>query len=957
MDSRIKENDNIEKVSKEKIKKKKNKKVKTEQKGFWGKNWSWLLSTGMTLVFMIALMIYNKVTPFGMSSFTLVDSIHQYVPFFSDYRDKLLSGSSLAYTWDVGMGQNFQSLLLYYMASPLNLIIVFFTRKGIITMMSCLIALKIVISSGTFAFFLSRRGGKITNNFLITALSLGYALNTYMCGYFWNLMWLDCIMIFPLIILGYENLIERKDPRLYIFALFYSMYCNYYISFIICIFLCLWFIVTGHRNFKGFILDGLKFAGCSLLAAGMAAISLFMAYLAIMKTASAGTAMPEWSWYQNFFDLLKNHLFLTKPKTMDVFDGEANLYCGTFTYMMLFVYICSNKIKLAEKIRKLLLIAFFIISMNQELLNFIWHGFHNQYGIPNRFAFLYIFVLLVIAYEAVSRIKKTNVIALAVGIILSSSFIAVLYHQVAFDGLLDDMKIMVISYLMIVVYAIFLMLRCGRIIPDWITTSAIALIFAAEIMVNAWAGITTNGLCDGEYYMEYSEEMEDVVGEIDSRAAKANNLFYRSDIVDPIMLDENTYDNMKSIGTFCSTVRGDMVSTMAYMGYYTGANEYLYNGSSLMTNDLFGVRYVYMRDGDYYPAKNDYKLVFDDGETFVYENTNALPLGYAVSDKIYDWEYWYYNSGAVLNDFAKLGVDCDDIYEDVDPYFIVSGTNCMADYNSNSPDIISYNGGSGDTITIVATFYVEEKGRYFLNCRANYLEEIKLEINDEYKTSGRYQTQMFDTGELNVGDKVTYTLEFNSNYSPEGTVSMYMSKLNRDNLTKLRASLLKNAFKISKITDSTIEGTISMKEDELLCLAMPYDEGWKIYVDGEPYEGEEWAGGLMAISIPEGMHKVYMKFVPDGFVLGLVITILCWMIYIVLWMIIIGKIQLPKLARGKKVASEDSEKESEEGDSIEETEELSESKKMTQEKPHRKPVSMSKRIAELKSQDEQDETE
>ena len=43
MDSRIKENDNIEKVSKEKIKKKKNKKVKTEQKGFWGKNWSWLL--------------------------------------------------------------------------------------------------------------------------------------------------------------------------------------------------------------------------------------------------------------------------------------------------------------------------------------------------------------------------------------------------------------------------------------------------------------------------------------------------------------------------------------------------------------------------------------------------------------------------------------------------------------------------------------------------------------------------------------------------------------------------------------------------------------------------------------------------------------------------------------------------------------------------------------------------
>lgn len=902
MNRRSKENVNIKKNSIEK-----KRKEKKEPKGFWGKNWSWLLSTAITLIFMIALMIYNDVTPFGMSSFTLVDSIHQYVPFFSDYREKLLSGSSLAYTWDVGMGQNFQSLLLYYMASPLNLIIVFFNRNGIITMMSCLIALKIVISSGAFAFFLSRRGGQITNNFLITALSLGYALNTYMCGYFWNLMWLDCIMVFPLIILGYENLIERKDPRLYIFALFYSMYCNYYISFIICIFLVLWFLVTGHRNVKGFILDGLKFAGCSLLAAGMASISLFMAYLAIMKTASAGTAIPEWNWYQNFFELLKNHLFLTEPKTMDVFDGEANLYCGTFTYMMLFVYICSNKINIVEKIRKLLLVALLIISMNQELLNFIWHGFHNQYGIPNRFAFLYIFVLLVMAYEAVSQINKTNVISIAVGIILTSAFLAVLYHQVAFTGIISDMKIMIISYVMIVVYAVFLMLNSGRILPEKVSASGIALIFAAEILVNAWAGVTTNGLCDGEYYMQYSEDMEDVVGEIKSRASKENVKFYRQDIVDPIMLDENTYDNMKSIGTFCSTVRGDMVSTMAYMGYYTGANEYLFNGSTLMTNDLFGVKYIYLRDGDYFPAKNDYKLVFDDGETFVYENENALPLGYAVKDDIYDWEYWYYDSGKVLNGFSELGVDCGEIFEDINPYFIVSGTNCMADYNSNSPDIISYTGGSGETITIVATFYAEERGRYFLNCRANYLEEIKLEINDEYKASGRYQTQMFDTGEIEVGDKVTYTLEFNSSYSPEGTVSMYMSKLNRDNLTRLRASLMKNAFNLTELTDSTIKGTISMGKDQLLCLSMPYDEGWKVYVDGNLTEAEDWCGGLMAISIPEGDHEVYMKFVPDGLVKGLLLTIFSWMIYIFLWMVIVGRIKLPKipvLNKGKE-ADED----------------------------------------------------
>ena len=33
------------------------------------------------------------------------------------------------------------------------------------------------------------------------------------------------------------------------------------------------------------------------------------------------------------------------------------------------------------------------------VLGYVWHGFHDQYGIPNRFAFLYIFALLAMAYE------------------------------------------------------------------------------------------------------------------------------------------------------------------------------------------------------------------------------------------------------------------------------------------------------------------------------------------------------------------------------------------------------------------------------------------------------------------------------------------------------------------------------------------------------------------------------
>lgn len=877
-------------------------KAENRKKNFFGRNWSWLSAMAITAVFMVVIMIIMDITPFGTDCFTLVDSIHQYVPFFSDYQDKLLNGKSLFYTWDVGLGQNFQSLLLYYMASPFNLILVFFPRENLITMFSCLVALKIVISSGCFGYFLSRRGDKIQNNFLVIALSVGYSLNNYMCGYYWNIMWLDCIMIFPLIALGFDRLIRKKDPRLYTLALFYSMFCNYYISFIICIFLVLWFLATGHENFKKFIMDGLRFAGCSILAAGMAAMSLLIAYLAINKTASAGTELPEWNWYQNIFELIKNQYFLTKPIAMDSFDGNANLYCGTLTYVALFIYICFDKIKLAEKIRKIVLVALLIISMNEELLNFIWHGFHNQYGIPNRFSFLYIFVLLVLAYDAISKIRKTNVILIAVGILLSCGVLALTYYKVDLEGIVSSKLMMIISYGLIVLYSIILLLRKAEVMPVRVNTFLLALFTCSELVVNGWLGMIDHGPCDGEYYMQYSKEMQEAVSAVDEGAEEKGLKFYRQDIIDPIMLNENTYCNMKSVGTFCSTVRGDMVDTMAYLGFYTGANEYLYMGDTFATNDMLGIRYIYTRAGAYYPSEKDYKLIYNENGINVYENPDALPIAYGVNEKVStDWEYYDYNSAEVLNKFALNACGTGHVFRAVHPMYAVTGDNCMAEYSKDTPDLISYSGGSGDSITIHATAVITEKGRYYLNCRANYLETITYMLNGVDMASGRYETQMMDLGELNVGDEVKLDLEFSSSYSPEGTISMYMSALDRDELTKLRASLMKNEMVISEMTDDEIKGNISLNNSQIIFTTIPYDEGWRVYIDGkkvDDYDIDVLGGGFMGIWAEPGQHEIRMKFVPDGKILGIIISIVSWVIYILIfiwWNISMKKKRIEKM--------------------------------------------------------------
>ena len=120
---------------------------------FAGRNWSWLLAVGIVFLFMVIVSVIMSVAPFGKNSFSCIDSIHQYVPFFSDYQRKVTGFESLFYSWNIGMGQNFLSLLLYYIASPLNLILLVVPRSGILSAFTFLVIFKLCFSAGAFGYW------------------------------------------------------------------------------------------------------------------------------------------------------------------------------------------------------------------------------------------------------------------------------------------------------------------------------------------------------------------------------------------------------------------------------------------------------------------------------------------------------------------------------------------------------------------------------------------------------------------------------------------------------------------------------------------------------------------------------------------------------------------------------------------------------------------------------------
>lgn len=809
-------------------------------------NITFLIAFIIPVVIFAALYYVRNIYPFGTNCYLRSDMYHQYAPFFSELWHKIRSGEALTYSWDIGMGTNFVSLFAYYLASPVNWLIALFPQKYMIEIMNVLIILKIAGASVTMSYYISKHFH--TKKCTVALFGIFYALSGYVAAYSWNIMWLDCILLLPLIMLGLERLVKENKGFLYCISLGLCIFTNYYIAIMICMSVVLYFIVLmiaydGGRKPILYLKKTLKWIFYSLLAGGLAACLLLPELYTFSLSASSSISFPKTlTAYFSVMEMIVRQL-MNVPVHLGL-EHYPNIYCGVAVFLLIPLYIMDKKIQMREKIGKCVLLTIFLLAFNLNTLNFIWHGLHFPNSLPCRQAFIYIFFLLTMSYEAFHHIKSVSRRQFAGAVWIAAAFL-IIAEQLFTGSEVYDFKIFYISGAFLLIYALLMLLHRTT---SWKVPVVLFLTFAVAIIectINLEAtGIGTTSR--SAYLLDYN-----AVDTVTETVYNEDDSFYRMDkITGARSKNDGAWHNYHTISTFSSTANAGMSDLFGLLGLEHSTNAYGYDGSTMVTNALFSVKYLISNKFLAEDSLRTYDTGYD-GE-FIYRNHYTLPVGYAVpADVKYSWQpSSMYNGIENQNSLIRLMTGVHDV-------FTLTYT-----YHTDSD----------------VTFNPVKNGHMYLVVRNSLIDSVGVSINGSVTnyTGLKNGNHVLDIGYVTTEDSVEAYAD--------SSMDLLVYTLETDRFQTAFNHLNRQGLQVTDWSDTRIKGTVSADADGTMLFSIPYDGGWSVYIDGHKTETYAVQNALLGVDITAGNHTVTLKYMPVHFILGCVITLLCILILIAIYL-------------------------------------------------------------------------
>lgn len=848
------------------------------------------LTTVLATACIAVIYVIFSVFPFGSITVMRMDLYHQYGPLFAELYDRIVEHKSLLYSWITGGGSSFLGNYLNYLSSPLSFLIFLFDKEDISYAITFIVALKCILSATSFSYYLKKSFNK--DNYFLSAFGILYAFSAYFLAYYWNVMWLDAMIMLPLIALGIEKIFKTGDIKLYTVSLVILFFANYYMGYMCCIFAVLYFFVCFINTYSNdgklnenavyekkystkalmnnvFINRGVKFAFASIIAALICAITLVPVFM-ILKNSSAtsGTFPQTFKSYFDLLDLITSHFALLETTIRSSGDNVLpNIYTGILTFILLPLFLVNNKIKLKEKATYVVLIIFFVFCFNNNCAEYIWHAFHFPNDLPYRYSYMYSFIIAVMGYKTILNFKGIKVKDIAYTGLAIISFVIIC--QKFLTNKMTNSTIYA-TIIFVALWCGFLFLLKNKNAQKKTVSFVLVTFILCETIISSIVGLPLNQ--DNKNYKENYKTYTDAINYIDNK----DSGFYRTELCYLNTRMDPAYYGYNGISVFSSMAYESYSQLQSSLGMQGNkVNSYTYNTQTPVYNMMFNIKYLIQTDVSLAPSSNLYKKIYttSDKKSNVYESKYNLPIAYCVNSKIDDWVTDEGNPFEIQSDFVKLATGYSNVFKPVE-------------YNSTDFDAVS-----GDDVTENGTYWLEKSdsssnygtetvslsptidGNLYLYVKSSDLKTIT--VNSEKVsdiTQSMEDAYILDLGYHNKGDEVLVSLDASKMESESTSFDFYCYTADDTVVKNMYNSLAGNSLNVESYSDTTIKGTVKAKENCYLYSSIPYDDGWSVYVDGKKAETFEIGGTLLAIELTPGQHKIEYKYFPVGFLYGIIIS-------------------------------------------------------------------------------------
>ncbi|NEW65671.1 YfhO family protein [Granulicatella sp. zg-84] len=857
----------------------------------------YILSGLLPIVVMFIVYIFLGVYPFGSNTLMAIDFASQYIDLFAFFRRSVLSldFSGIFYSFSKSIGGDMMGVWGYYLLSPFNFIYALFPFDEIRLAATVTLLLRYGCMGLTFCHFLVKRYDALKKRpLLVPTFATLYALSGFAVAYQMNPLWYDALVFLPLIIMGVENVLSGQKGYKYTLILAVMMICQYYMAYMICLFIILYSlfymakIYTGKtlkEKLKSYFLPILKLAGYSFLAVGISFVFLYPIIQNLL--ISKGTYTDPFVFSTK---IEADPVLLLSKLMIGAFDhdqmphGLPNIYLGSIALIGFIFYFMTKVFRKSERIAAVGVFGVFLLSMIFNMIHRIWHLGQEPAWFYHRFSFLICFFMVLLAYRAIREWQRVDL----AGVCLSSGIIILvngIVYQSSQSFMSVPQQILSTLFWMFVVVMFFM--------KEYKWSSIVLLaVTCLELGANAYIVQSRVGYA-GAYRLENAQKtIESAIDPI--RPPKTN--FYRIEKIfqrsnnDPFMFD------YPGLSHFSSNMEVDTMDLFDALGS-SGANASTnYTSGTPLTDALFGIRYlVQMRNLSDEQKQSEYIYSFSRETTRkdlyqyynaisetdrvrVYENKRYFSVGFGVNEGLLNLTLEdnkpAENQMAILQHLSGQSIQ----YFKREAFKEITLENLEA---TNPNDLANSSFKRLDLSKpgkIRYTFVPSTDNAYYLSLPGMLSEQrsdMAISLNKaNYEYHGMFdKQQLWNVAYQQKNVETTFEITFTkANEVSLRNVALW--EMDNNAVDIAIGPKTKQGMTVTNWGNNTMEGTVHLTDNSThLLFSIPYSEGWSIWVDDVKVQPQKVWNSLMAIPMASGQHRIKMVYVPKAFSVGLLVTV------------------------------------------------------------------------------------